>query len=79
MTTLITAGVAIEHLVFPAPWMRTIGELGAFLAGEAAAVGVTPAPPPGAVPAATARPPTPVGTLPASTTSANGGPVAAQP
>jgi SPFH domain / Band 7 family len=48
-------------VVFPAPLMSTIGELGAFLSREAAAAVPTPAPP--------------IVTLPAQDTTSNGAPV----
>lgn len=75
LQSLVEIGVDNNTMVvFPAPLMSTIGELGAFLARETAAVGA----PPAAVSAATATPPTPVDTLPVPVTSANGGPVATQ-
>ncbi len=78
-------------VVFPAPLMSTIGELGSFLTREAAAVGAlpppaltppTPAPaaaaPVEAVPAAPAAPPVtvPLVQLPVTDVAANGGPAA---
>ena len=59
-------------VVFPAPLMSTIGELGSFLARETAAAGAVPAGPPPTVaaPAIAAAVPLPDARLPR-----NGGPV----
>ncbi len=67
-------------VVFPAPLMSTIGELGSFLTREAAAVGALPPPVPGspaaASEAAAAQPAAPVVKLPPAAAASNGGPVA---
>jgi regulator of protease activity HflC (stomatin/prohibitin superfamily) len=69
-------------VVFPAPLMSTIQELGAFLAREQAA-GTTPPPAPPTAPAAPASSPSPTGELPVTeagfNTDYNGGAPTARP
>ncbi|MEP6463805.1 MAG: slipin family protein [Frankiaceae bacterium] len=60
-------------VVFPAPLMSTIGELGAFLARETAAVGIQTPPLTTSPPAAVT--PSPAGTLPVPVVASNGAPV----
>jgi hypothetical protein len=63
-------------VVFPAPLMSTIQELGGFLARETAAATTTPPPPPPSPPAPPAAPPAvPTAEVRAADAGANGAPV----